>query len=176
MAIPPYFHLTHVSLATASAVSGASIGMLGIPFLLQHLLDMYGLRAATLLSSCLWLSVSLAGALFGQGVVNAENKKTETFTDDSVIAKTENGKEHSKVMEGQSNVSKGGLIYSRRTSLLPASIHYRKQQHKHLSSLYQRHDNSDKSIVNIPITIQGPSSNPPDNSRRCVEIDLIRKL
>ncbi|CAF1522221.1 unnamed protein product [Adineta ricciae] len=105
LAIPPYFHSNRVSLATASAVSGASIGMLTIPFLLQHLLDKYGLRGATLLSSSLWLSVALAGALFGKGVISIEQH------DDNQSRSEANG-------------SSNRLIYSRRTSLLPMSPRY----------------------------------------------------
>ncbi|CAF1320096.1 unnamed protein product [Rotaria sordida] len=168
LAIPSYFHFNRVSLATASAVSGASIGMFGIPLLLQHLLDSYGLRGATLLGSCLWLSVGLAGSLFGQGIISIEEENTEILPDESFVTKTENEREHSMVMRHQSNTSNTGIIYSRRTSLLPTSVHYHKQ-HKRLSSSNQQHHNSDKSIDNIPTILQGITSSPRNKSRSLID-------
>ncbi|CAF2503166.1 unnamed protein product [Rotaria sp. Silwood2] len=172
LAIPPYFHFNRVSLATASAVSGASIGMFGIPLLLQYLLDSYGLRGATLLGSCLWLSVALAGSLFGQGVISIEEENTEIFSDESFMTKTENEKEHPTIMQHQSNASNSGLVYSRRTSLLPTSVHYHKQQ-KRLSSSYQQHRNSDKLMDNMPNILEGITSNLRDKSRSSVDSSTI---
>jgi hypothetical protein len=144
--------------------------MFGIPFLLQYLLDTYGLRGATLLASCLWLSVALAGALFGRGVTSIEEENTEILADESVVVKTENEIEHPGVTRHRSNTSSNGLIYSRRTSLLPIFPHYHQQQHKRLSSLNQQHYNSDKLMVAMPMIYEGLTFNPRDKSRRFVEI------
>ncbi|CAF1169753.1 unnamed protein product [Adineta steineri] len=158
LAIPPYFHSSRVSLATACAVSGASIGMLGIPFLLQYLLDKYGLRGATLLGSCLWLSVGLAGALFGKGVTSIEEgeENNERFSNESFDVKIENEREHPTVTQHRPHESNNRLIYSRRTSILPTSTHY--YQHKRLSSLYPQHHNKDQLIVNTPTEDRSKSS------------------
>ena len=146
--------------------------MLGIPFLLQYLLDKYGLRGATLLGSCLWLSVALAGALFGKGVISIEEEEnTEIFADQSIVAKIEQERERPASTPRRSN---SGLIYSRRTSLLPASPHHhqqqQQQQHKRLSSLYQQYHNTDKLMINTPTTYEGLTSYPRDKSRRYAEI------
>jgi len=142
--------------------------MFGIPFLLQYLLDTYGLRGATLLGSCLWLSVGLAGGLFGKGVTSIEEENIETVVDN---VKTENEIEHPIITRRRSDTSSIGLIYSRRTSLLPNfPHHHHQQQHKRLSSLYQQHCDSDKLMVHIPTIYEGFPSNPRDRSRRFVEI------
>jgi hypothetical protein len=147
--------------------------MFGIPFLLQYLLDTYGLRGTTLLGSCLWLSVGLAGGLFGKGVTSIEEEENiETFIDKSIIIKTENEIEHPIITRRRSDTSSIGLIYSRRTSLLPNFPHHH-QQHKRLSSLYQQHCNSDKLMINMPTIYEGFTSNPRDRSRRFVEISKI---
>ncbi|CAF0873696.1 unnamed protein product [Rotaria sp. Silwood1] len=172
LAIPSYFHFNRVSLATATAVSGASIGMFGIPLLLQYLLDSYGLRGATLLASCLWLSVGLAGSLFGQGVISIEEENTEMLVDESFVTKTENEREHPTIMRRRSNASNSGLVYSRRTSLLPTSVHYPKE-HKRLSLSNQQHRNNDKLIVNQPIILEGITSNTQDKSRSSVDSSPI---
>jgi hypothetical protein len=167
LAIPPYFHSSCVSLATASAVSGASIGMFGIPFLLQYLLDTYGLRGATLLGSCLWLSVGLAGALFGKGVTSIQEEvNTEILVDASVVAR----REHPNATRRRSNASSGGLLYRRRTSILPMSVHYHQQQHRRLSSLSQQHYNNDKLMINMSTIDERFTSDHRDRSRRYVEM------
>ncbi|CAF4017073.1 unnamed protein product, partial [Rotaria sp. Silwood1] len=53
--------------------------MFCIPILLQYLLESYGLHGATLLGSCLWLSIGLAGALFGQSVISIEDETITIF-------------------------------------------------------------------------------------------------
>ncbi|CAF1041205.1 unnamed protein product [Didymodactylos carnosus] len=77
LAIPPYFNQNRVSLATASAVSGASLGMSCIPLLIQYFLDTYGLNGASLLSSALWLSVCFSASLFGRGVTGVEESEDD---------------------------------------------------------------------------------------------------
>ena len=117
--------------------------MFAIPFLLQYLLDTYGLRGATLLGSCLWLSVALAGALFGKGVTSIEEEIIETIASSTpAIGNTENEVEHPITPQHRSHE----LMYSRRTSLLPTSAHYYQQKHKHVSSFDQQHYSSDKFV------------------------------
>ncbi len=141
--------------------------MFGIPFLLQHLLETYGLRGATLLGSCLWLSVGLAGALFGKGVTSIEEDNIDIIADESVIGKAENELEHPIMTRHRSNSWSSGLIYGRRTSFLPTSAHYHPyQQHKRLSSHHKQHYNSDKLIVHQTTMYEGSISNPRDKSRR----------
>jgi hypothetical protein len=146
--------------------------MFGIPFLLQYLLDTYGLRATTLLGSCLWLSVGLAGALFGKGVTSIEEENIETLSDESAVVMTENEIEHPIVTRRRSDVSSVGLIYGRRTSLLPISHHHHhhQQHHERVSSLHQQHHNSEKLMVTMPTIYEGFTSNPRDRSTRFVEI------
>jgi MFS family permease len=120
LAIPPYFHASRVSMATASAVSGASVGMFGVPFLLKYLLDAYGLRAATLLASCLWLSVALAGCLFGQGVSSMDdNSLVEVSSDEYRMNKTEAVPEPPVRVQYKPTTSAPAVIFSRRVSILP---------------------------------------------------------
>lgn len=57
--------------------------MFRIPFLLQYLLSLYGLHGVTLLSSCLWLSVNRAGALFGQIPIHIEENNIESVANES---------------------------------------------------------------------------------------------
>ncbi|CAF3787791.1 unnamed protein product [Rotaria magnacalcarata] len=170
LAIPPYFHFNRVSLATASAVSGASVGMFGIPFLLQYLLESYGLHGATLLGSCLWLSIGLAGALFGQSVISIEDETITIFENASDVTRTENEGGCSIDVRRHSNLSNGGLIYSRRISLLPTSVHYQKQQQqrKRISSPCPQYHNQDTLIVNTPIILEGFRSNPVDISNSSI--------
>jgi hypothetical protein len=167
LSIPPYFHSSRVSLATASAVSGASIGMFGIPFLLQFLFNTYGLRGATLLGSCLWLSVALAGALFGKGVTSIEEENSEILADESVVGRTESEGEQPITTPRRSITSNNGLIYSRRTSLLPISTY--QQQHKRFSSFYQQHQNTDRLMANMPTIYEGLITNHRGRSPRYVE-------
>ncbi|UJR38427.1 hypothetical protein I4U23_031095 [Adineta vaga] len=154
LAIPPYFHSNRVSLATASAVSGASIGMLTIPFLLQYLLDKYGLRGATLLSSCLWLSVGLAGALFGKGILSIEQQDNENID--------ENEREYFNTTSHRSDISGNRVIYSRRTSLLPIPLQY-----------HQQHLNSDRFLMNIPRIHEELNSNLKENSQNSLNSSPI---
>jgi hypothetical protein len=143
--------------------------MFAIPFLLQYLLDTYGLRGATLLGSCLWLSVALAGALFGKGVTSIEEDIIETTASTPVIGNIENEIEHpSTTPQHRSHELNSGLIYSRRTSLLPTSAHYYQQKHKHLSSLDQQHYNSDKQVVNMPAIYEELASISRNKSKRFV--------
>jgi hypothetical protein len=147
--------------------------MFAIPLLLQHLLDTYGLRGTTLLGSCLWLSVALAGALFGKGVTSIEEDMVET-TAPTIGNLPGNEIEHPITPQHQSHEVNNGLIYSRRTSLLPTSTHYYQQRHKHLSSLDQQHYNSDKLGANITTIYEGLTSSTPQNkSRRFVEIIIV---
>jgi hypothetical protein len=140
--------------------------MFAIPFLLQYLLDTYGLRGTTLLGSCLWLSVALAGALFGKGVTSIEEDIVETIASTSTIDSRENEIEHPITSQYRSHELNSGLIYSRRTSLLPTSAHYYQQRHKHLSSLDQQHYNSDKLVTNMATIYEGLTSTPRNKSRR----------
>jgi hypothetical protein len=151
--------------------------MFAIPLLLQHLLDTYGLRGTTLLGSCLWLSVALAGALFGKGVTSIEEDIVETTRSTPTIGNSlENEIEHPITPQHQSHEVNNGLIYSRRTSLLPTSAHYYQQRHKHLSSLDQQHYNRDKLGANITTIYEGITSSTPQNkSRRLVEIIIVYK-
>lgn len=87
--------------------------MFGIPFLLKYLFDTFGLYGATLLSSCLWLSVCLAASLFGKGVTKINENLDENFDIERNL---------------QSNLSASPLIFSRRASLLPSPTHFHFQQ------------------------------------------------
>lgn len=160
LAIPPYFHPSRVSLATASAVSGASVGMLAVPFLLQHLLDRYGLRGATLLGSCLWLSVGLAGALFGRGattIVEEENK----------IERVDDEREYIPITPRRSYLSGNRMMYTRRTSLLPMSTHYQLQPPQVASN-----DPESSSVHSLPLVVT-PQTPQPSTQLAVPPMDLL---
>ena len=98
--------------------------MFALPFLLKDLLTRFGLRAATLLTSCLWFSVALAGSLFGQGVTSIDDAEEEEKPRETLDPPAT-------------------LIHSRRTSLLvPPSIR--------LSSVDQRSLNTNAERTNAP--------------------------
>ena len=150
--IPSYFHSNRISLATATAVSGASIGMFVIPFVLQYLLDTYALHGTTLLGACLWLTVALVGILFGQGTRRRDDDDEESLgrINTQISVRINDDIDGSVLSQGN------GLIHNRRGIFLsPTSVCYHQQKHKYFSSICQELHQTDKLPVHSPITYEG---------------------
>ena len=140
--------------------------MFGLPFLLQYLLDTYGLRGATLLASCIWLSVGLAGALFGKGVTTIEGENNEAVGQGSMGKTSPHEQEHFTSAHERSSGVSSGLIYSRRTSLLPSPNHYHPQHTKRLSSADQPTSRSGRLPATMANIRERSSSRPREKSNR----------
>ena len=145
-------------------MSGASVGMFVIPFLLQYLLNTYGLRGTTLLQSCLWLSVALVGILFRQTVMKIEgNQQTlQRKTTTSITV----SREDSVLSQGQSNKLANRLIHRQRTSFCPISVYSHQEKHPQFSSICHELHQIDKLPIHTTITTHEEITSSP----RSVEI------
>lgn len=172
--IPSYFHSSRISLATATAVSGASIGMFVIPFVLQYLLDTYALHGTILLGACLWLTVALVGIVFGQGTRRREDDEEEESLrriNTQISVRTNDDIDGSVLSQGQSMKLGNGLIHNRRGIILsPTSVCYHQQKHKYFSSICQELHQTDKLPIHTPITYEGLPSHSHLKSPRLLSI------
>lgn len=156
LVIPLYFHSNRISLATATAVSGASIGMFVIPFVLQYLLDTYALHGTILLVACLWLTVALVGTLFSENIrrIDYEEEKEENVGNTQISVRRTDEMNSSVLSQGQSNKLGNGLIHNRRGILLsPTSVCYHQQKHQYFSSICQELHQTDK----LPVHTTNPN-------------------
>ncbi|KAL5004374.1 hypothetical protein ScPMuIL_017830 [Solemya velum] len=110
--ISKYFR-RHLALANGLSMSGSSIGVLGLPPIIQYLLNNYGLKGTLLLVSGIYLQCVVCGALYRPPSFYTRRKRKVTSKEDTdeMVPLTEGHKNEISKADEQN-----GLIQQNRSS------------------------------------------------------------